>query len=166
MQLSQECLTTGKERIAAVRNLPDGRRSQWRAVTTGGRWFREQFDDKLFNNFANAFNDIQECGVLILPQSNGSSVPWQSVKLGKREISHIRWSQEDRDKASFPMFMSTYGCLHHSTIAVIGCDKIWADQEQNNIRETKVFLSECLPLVPWVNLTIMPTRNDPLSFQT
>src|SRR5215469_15080837 len=85
-----------------------------------------------FNSFADTCRYIVPCQILIVPQSDGFPITGKALQSGKGSTTPVAGAQNQGNNLRHTRIMALQCPLHLNGIAVIGGEKVGADEQKND----------------------------------
>src|SRR6266702_8823788 len=106
---------------------------------------------QLFKSLTDAFNDIQERFIGVVPTGDGFAIGGQGLQLLESGSFPVTCSQDDRDDTGLFLVVSFHGPLKLNTLAVGRSRKICTDEQENNLSGIQVPINLMSPFLAGTN---------------
>src|SRR5947208_2937334 len=120
---------------------------------------------QLFKSLTDAFNDIQERFIGVVPTGNGFGIGGKGLEILERGAFPITCSQDDRDDTRIILVVSFHSPLQINTLAVGRSCKICTDEQENNLSGIQVPINLMSPFLAGTNIAIVPVGDESLRLQ-
>jgi hypothetical protein len=87
------------------------------------------------------------------------------LELAKRSTPPIDRAENDGDHPSSTGIVPSQGALHLDVVAVVGCQELRADQQQDDAGRVEMLIDLATPFGARRDLPIVPGADDPLAPQ-
>src|SRR6266487_2469187 len=119
----------------------------------------------LLKRMTDPFGNLAECGIMSGLLGDRNAITRQALQVCKRRARPVHRAQDDRKDPGRSLLVVLQRTLHFDLVAIVGSQKIRADQQENKRGLLQMLVDRSFPLLSGENLPIMPARNEALALQ-
>jgi hypothetical protein len=116
-----------------------------------------------FDGGTDSFDDLVEGLVLCVPLGYRLPAAGQRLQLAERSAFPVAWLEDDGDDLGVPIIMPLDSVSDLDVVAIVGLDKVSADEQQNEAGSAQLFVDLVPPFRTGSYLPIGPVRDEALT---